>query len=400
MENKVTFNKTPEDQQIEAGMKWEDIVIPEYEKFNAYCLEKYTDPDDMPYLYHLIDEQVDEIRHEASKLARGTIDYEEFCDDVPDMVELLVDEVKDCDNRLQVNRVTPVVQAVEKWFSQFEKDVDKLREKQFAEWATHQSGAAEQPESLFGNCKPVLFSEVNEAGKCDKPGWIYAANVLTSNGHEGVKIGKTIRPLQKRINEHLNSGQFHTFELFDAWHVSDVGKAESWIRNRLAANRTPVASGFNEVYLANISAETIENFLNVVPSDRGAEEWQVLNHRKVTSPTYKNQSSGVSSSPATDFSFFLWLLAFIITAPFLAYAIAGVVWAVVKTVTTVGWFFSTYTVPFLTCLAWATFAAIPIVACVFIYRYGMNAAKEFEEKPSLYAKPTSGFPEPPPPPDY
>ena len=44
--------------------------------------------------------------------------------------------------------------------------------------------------------------------------------------------------------------------------------------------------------------------------------------------------------------------------------------------TDVAWFFSTYTVPFIIGAAWVALCAIPITACVFIYRYGMNLARE------------------------
>ena len=59
---------------------------------------------------------------------------------------------------------------------------------------------------------------------------------------------------------------------------------------------------------------------------------------------------------------------------------ASVVPVLVKAIqifcTDVAWFFSTYTVPFLIGAAWVALCAIPITACVFIYRYGMNLARE------------------------
>ncbi len=71
----------------------------------------------------------------------------------------------------------------------------------------------------------------------------------------------------------------------------------------------------------------------------------------------------------------------------------------------VAWFFSTYSFPFVIGAEWVALCAIPITACVFIWRYGMNAAEEIRqeemwEEESLYAMKNSDFPEPPPVTEY
>ena len=60
--------------------------------------------------------------------------------------------------------------------------------------------------------------------------------------------------------------------------------------------------------------------------------------------------------------------------------------------TDVAWFFSTYTVPFVICAAWVALAAIPITACVCIWRYGMKAAEEIRAEDNQYTKQNTDFP--------
>ena len=77
------------------------------------------------------------------------------------------------------------------------------------------------------------------------------------------------------------------------------------------------------------------------------------------------------------------MLTFFVVAPVVMFFLSVVVRAIASFCRDVAWFFLTYTEPFLIGAACVGLAAIPIAACVFIYRYGMNAAKEIGQEGSV-----------------
>ena len=98
------------------------------------------------------------------------------------------------------------------------------------------------------------------------------------------------------------------------------------------------------------------------------------------------------AAPVSDLSWIGWMLTFFVVSPVLMFLLSVVFRAAFIFCRDVAWFFSTYTMPFLIGAAWVGLAAIPIAACVFIYRYGMKAAGEIQQEESLYAKQNADFP--------
>ena len=107
-------------ERVEACRKWEDIVEPLWDKFDERFSEFIREDRNMPDLYEAVHNDVDQIETLAIKLARKKISYEDFCDDVPFLVESLWDALDECKNRAQIRRVKPLLEAIKKWWSQFE----------------------------------------------------------------------------------------------------------------------------------------------------------------------------------------------------------------------------------------------------------------------------------------
>ncbi len=214
-----------------------------------------------------------------------------------------------------------------------------------------------------------------------KPGYIYTAKVLTCNGYEGIKVGMTTRTPAQRYKEHRASGDFRRFEPINAWPVPAVRFVEGWIQGVLDQPTVAIAPGFREVYTATVSPEMVAEMAAHLANDRDAEYQKVLaKYNKLhptdpTGPPWPNRPHFVqhTTEPTAAEQYGVLIL-------FAALAAMLFVPVLVKAIqifcTDVAWFFSTYTVPFLIGAAWVALCAVPTTACVFIYRYGMNLARE------------------------
>ncbi len=194
-------------------------------------------------------------------------------------------------------------------------------------------------------------------------GYIYMADVETFEGIRGIRIGRTIN-LPARMASHKNDPQWRKFKPLQAWQVDDEINAERILKRALRQYGRPIHG--NETFCHSIKPIQIT--------------CGVMDDGKIrplpTEPTATEQY-GVLILFAT--------LAAMLFVPVLMKAIQIFC-------TDVAWFFSTYTVPFLIGAAWVGLCAIPITACVFIWRYGMNAAEEIRQEESLYAKQNTDFP--------
>ena len=222
-----------------------------------------------------------------------------------------------------------------------------------------------------------------------KPGYIYTAKVLTCNGYEGIKIGMTTRTPAQRYKEHRASGDFRKFEPINAWPVPAVSFVEGWIQGVLNQATVAIAPGFREVYTPTVNPEIVAEMAAHLANDRDAEYQKVLaRYNKLhptdpTGPPWPNRPhyspQGTQAAPVSDLSGVLWMLTFFVLSPVLMFCLFHVFRAAAIFCAGVAWFFSTYTVPFLIGAAWVGLCAIPITACVFIYRYGMKLAAEHGE---------------------
>jgi hypothetical protein len=230
-----------------------------------------------------------------------------------------------------------------------------------------------------------------------KPGYIYAANVITYNGYEGIKVGMTTRTPAQRYKEHRASGDFRKFEPINAWPVPAVRFIEGWIQGVLDQPTVAIAPGFREVYTATVSPEMVAEMAAHLANDRDAEYKKVLDrYNKLhptdpTGPPWPNRPhyapQGTLAAPVSDLSWALWMLMFFVLSPVLMFCLFYVVKVIAIFCAGMAWFFSTYTMPFLIGAAWVALCAVPITACVLIYRYGMNAAEE-----TRHAKQNADFP--------
>jgi len=214
-----------------------------------------------------------------------------------------------------------------------------------------------------------------------KPGYIYTAKVLTCNGYEGIKIGMTTRTPAQRYKEHRASGDFRKFQPINAWPVPAVGFIESWIQGVLNQASVAIAPGFREVYSPTVSPEIVAEMAAHLANGRDAEYQKVLaKYNKLhptdpTGPPWPNRPhTVVNATEPTAAEQYGVLILFATLAAMLFVPV--LVKAIQIFCTDVAWFFSTYTVPFIIGAAWVALCAIPITACVFIYRYGMNLARE------------------------
>jgi hypothetical protein len=202
-------------------------------------------------------------------------------------------------------------------------------------------------------------------------GYIYMADVVTFDGIRGIRIGRT-NNLSTRMSSHKNDRQWRKFKPLQAWEVSDEKTAESILKRALKQYGRPIHGN-----------ETFCHSINPIQITRGVMDDGKI--RPLPTGTTAAEQYGVLILFATLAAMFL--------VPVLVKAIAIFC-------ADVAWFFSTYTQPFLIGMAWVALCAIPITACVFIWRYGMKAAEEIRQDESLYARTTSDFPEPPPVPEY
>ncbi len=142
------------------------------------------------------------------------------------------------------------------------------------------------------------------------PGWIYVANVLTWNGYEGVKIGGTERAVQERINEHLSSGDFKSFELIETYPVGDVWVCESHIKKTLSGDPAEIAPSFTEVWSKSIRPELIAPVYAYLysgqteKSDKALKVYQdfakqneALEAQGIFQPIWPNRSGGRVAAP-------------------------------------------------------------------------------------------------------
>ena len=146
------------------------------------------------------------------------------------------------------------------------------------------------------------------------PGWIYVANVLTHNDYEGVKVGGTERPVQERINEHLRSGDFKSFELIETYPVGDVWVCEGHIKWNLSLDPEETAPTFNEVWSKRIRPEIIAAVYAYLysgqteKSDKALKRYQdlakqdeILEAQGIIQPIWPNRSTGrVAAVPSVS----------------------------------------------------------------------------------------------------
>ena len=180
-------------------------------------------------------------------------------------------------------------------------------------------------------------------------GYIYMADVETFDGIRGIRIGRTIN-LPSRMSSHKNDPQWRRFQPLQAWIVDDEINAERILKRAWRQYGRPIHGN-----------ETFCHSINPVQITRGVMD---------------NGRMPTQSAPVSDLSGVLWMLTFFVLSPVLMFCMFHVFRAAAVFCTGVAWFFSTYTVPFLIGAAWVALCAIPITACVFIYRYGMNLARE------------------------
>ena len=163
---------------------------------------------------------------------------------------------------------------------------------------------------------------------------------------------------------HRTDPQKRKFKPLQAWEVGDEKTAESILKRALKQYGRPIHGN-----------ETFCHSINPIQITRGVMDDGKI--RPLPTGTTAAEQYGVLILFAT--------LAAMLFVPVLVKAIQIFC-------TDVAWFFSTYTLPFLIGAAWVALCAIPITACVFIYRYGMNAAEKIRQEESLYAKQNADFP--------
>ena len=180
-------------------------------------------------------------------------------------------------------------------------------------------------------------------------GYIYMADVETFEGIRGIRIGRTIN-LPSRMSSHKSDPQWRRFKPLQAWIVDDEINAERILKRALRQYGRPIHGN-----------ETFCHSINPIQITRGVMD---------------NGRMPTQAAPVSDLSGVLWMLTFFVLSPVLMFCLFHVFMAAAIFCAGVAWFFSTYTVPFLIGAAWVALCAIPITACVFIYRYGMNLAAE------------------------
>ena len=196
-------------------------------------------------------------------------------------------------------------------------------------------------------------------------GYIYMADVETFDGIRGIRIGRTIN-LPSRMSSHKNDPPWRKFKPLQAWEVGDEKTAESILKRALKPYGRPIHG--NETFCHSI------------------------NPIQITRSVMDNGRMPTLAAPVSDLSWVGWMLTFFVLSPVLMFCLFHVFRAVAIFCAGVAWFFSTYTMPFLIGAAWVGLCAVPITACVLIYRYGMNAAEELQQEESLYAKQNADFP--------
>tara|TARA_A100001011_G_scaffold45204_2_gene42319 strand:+ start:326 stop:964 length:639 start_codon:yes stop_codon:yes gene_type:complete len=211
-----------------------------------------------------------------------------------------------------------------------------------------------------------------------------------------VKIGGTERTVQERVDEHMRSGDFKSFELIETYPVGDVWVCEKHIKWNLSLDPKWVAPSFTEVWSKSITPELIAAVYAYLysgqteKSDKALKRYQelakqndILEAQGIFQPIWPNRSHhqphGTLAAPVSDLLGVLWLLVFFVLTPVVMFCLFHLLRAAAIFCAGVAWFFSTYTEPFLVGAAWVALCAIPITACVFIYRYGMKLAAEHGE---------------------
>jgi hypothetical protein len=242
-------------------------------------------------------------------------------------------------------------------------------------------------------------------------GTIYMADVVTSNGKKGIKVGKAKDGRRAgRLNDHYRDSQWRSFNLLKTWTVSDEDGTEDIVLRALKKRGRPIHG--LETFCHSIDPVRVIRLTmgDSVDSSRTSKAWWEVEKlwygTKSFNQCYDGRRRATGFYNVVIFLFhFLALIACLMLA--LAVGVLGVVeyfvfpilkWLGIKAKKLVEAVPRRFRLllPFCVILlvtayvlavqfpivrigiGWLALASIPITICVFIYRYGMNASREID----------------------